>query len=213
MKTWLLHATIYRSLRSAQIPGQGASSHPAYDALVDQTAGLRERKKQATREALHRAALRLTGERGLDQVTVEAIADAVGVSRRTFSNYFSGKEEALLHGEQMRMRLLVEIVGARPAAETCWTALTAAAGEFITRVAAEYPGWRAEVCTIRAEPAVLARQLAVHAEMERDLAAELVRRMPATADADLRARLVAGGFLATRRVTLRRKIIRAVRTA
>ena len=171
---------------------------------MDQTAGLRERKKQATREALHRATLRLTGERGLDQVTVEAIADAAGVSRRTFSNYFSGKEEALLHGEQVRMRLLVEVVRARPAEETYWTALTGAVGEFTARVAAEHPRWREEVRTIRAEPALLARQVAVHAEMERDLAAELVRRMPATADAELRARLAAGVFLTTLRITLRR---------
>jgi len=178
-------------------------SQPGYHAVVDQPAGLRERKKQATREALHRAALRLVRERGLDQVTVEAIADAAGVSRRTFSNYFSSKEEALLHGEQMRMRLLVEIVHARPADETYWAALIGAVGEFTARVGVEHPGWREEIRPIRGEPAALARQVAVHAEMERELAAELVRRMPAGPDAELRARLMAGVFLTTLRITLR----------
>ena len=35
-------------------------------------------------------------ERGLTEVTVEAIVDAAEVSRRTFSNYFANKEDALL---------------------------------------------------------------------------------------------------------------------
>lgn len=58
--------------------------------------GLRERKKRATRQALGEAALRLAGDRGLEHLTVEDISDAAGVSTRTFFNYFSGKEEAII---------------------------------------------------------------------------------------------------------------------
>ena len=54
----------------------------------------RERKKQATREALADAAWKLATEVGPERVRVDEIAAAAGVSPRTFNNYFASREEA-----------------------------------------------------------------------------------------------------------------------
>jgi AcrR family transcriptional regulator len=59
-------------------------------------AGLRERKKRERREALIDAAQTLVLERGLDEVTVEDICASIGVSTRTFFNYFASKDDAVL---------------------------------------------------------------------------------------------------------------------
>lgn len=61
----------------------------------EQPDGLRERKKLATRRALQRAALALAATEGPD-TTVERICEQADVSPRTFFNYFSSKEEALV---------------------------------------------------------------------------------------------------------------------
>ena len=58
--------------------------------------GLRERKKRERGQALRRAAIDLALEKGYHNVTVEDICERCAVSRRTFFNYYSSKEEALL---------------------------------------------------------------------------------------------------------------------
>lgn len=61
-----------------------------------QKSGLRERKKRARHDALVDATHALVRDQGLDAVTVEAICERVGVSPRTFFNYFASKEDAVL---------------------------------------------------------------------------------------------------------------------
>jgi len=78
--------------------------------------GLRERKKQATRKALREAALRLALERGPDNVRVDDIADAAGVSPRTYNNYFSSREQAIVAAVTAeRDARIAAAVAARPA--------------------------------------------------------------------------------------------------
>jgi AcrR family transcriptional regulator len=58
--------------------------------------GLRERKKQQTRTAIHEAALHLIDEHGLEATTIEQICHAADVSSRTFFNYYPSKAAAAL---------------------------------------------------------------------------------------------------------------------
>ena len=56
---------------------------------------LRERRRRETASALTAAARRLTTERGFTGFTVDELCTEVGVSRRTFFNYFASKEHAV----------------------------------------------------------------------------------------------------------------------
>ncbi|MBE3639043.1 TetR/AcrR family transcriptional regulator [Mangrovicoccus algicola] len=58
------------------------------------TVPLRERRRRETAREIQLATLRLAAERGLERVTTEAIAEAVGISPRTFFNYYTNKESA-----------------------------------------------------------------------------------------------------------------------
>lgn len=80
--------------------------------------GLREAKRRTTAHTLSRTAFELTCARGLDGFTLEELAEHAGVSRRTFANYFSCKEEAVtaLAIEQLRdgINTLPELPAATP---------------------------------------------------------------------------------------------------
>jgi AcrR family transcriptional regulator len=163
--------------------------------------GLRERKKAATRQALHEAALRLAVAHGADKITVEAVADEAGVSRRTFSNYFANKEEALLHGEQRRVATVIDLVRGRPADEDAWTALSRAADEYYEQLGELDPQWMAQLRLLRNQPTLLAQQVNMFATMERGIAAAVEPRIGG-AGAELSARLMAGTFMTATRVAM-----------
>src|SRR5260370_37011803 len=98
---------------------------PARAAAADsdhEPSGLRERKKVATRHALGVAAMRLAMDRGLDNVLVEDIAEAAGVSTRTFNNYFTSKYEAICALGFDRAMRIGSALSERPSSETIWAA-------------------------------------------------------------------------------------------
>src|SRR5215472_15533661 len=85
--------------------------------------GLRERKKQRTRQALVDAAMRLYRERGLEGVTVAEIAREADVAPRTFFGYFDSKEDVFLGRGDERLERLVRAIRDRDRAEPILSAV------------------------------------------------------------------------------------------
>ena len=140
--------------------------------------GLRERKKQATRDALSWAALRLAVERGLDNVLVEDIAAAAGVSPRTFNNYFSSKYEAISSRASDRIFRVGQALLDRPADEPLWDAITTA----VLEVHAEAttvppPEWLAGLRPVLSSPALAGELLKTYAKMQQALVAAVADRL------------------------------------
>jgi AcrR family transcriptional regulator len=160
--------------------------------------GLRERKKLATREALSVAALRLALEHGPDNVRVDDIADAAGVSPRTYNNYFSSREQAIVAAVTAERALrIAAALRARPATEPLERAV-------IDTVVEQYTGEPAgEALTmITTTPRLRAEFIDAASAIQSPLAAALADRIgdpePLTAD------VLAAAISAAIRVALQR---------
>jgi len=76
--------------------------------------GLRQRTRDAVRDQIAEVALVMFDDQGFDETTVDQIADAVGISSRSFFRYFASKEDVVLgdpmiHGEPVRQRLALAL--------------------------------------------------------------------------------------------------------
>src|SRR5882672_11063018 len=79
--------------------------------------GLRERKKQRTRETIARAAHKLFAERGYHATTLPDIAEAADVSTRTIFAYFPSKEDILFSDFPVMKEALTQALAERPEGE------------------------------------------------------------------------------------------------
>lgn len=90
------------------------------------TPTLRERTRRAVHAEITDTALRLFAEQGFDATTVDQIAKAAGISRRSFFHYFGSKEDVVLGDLEALGRRVRDALEARPATEPAWDALRAA---------------------------------------------------------------------------------------
>lgn len=99
-------------------------------AQVQKRPPLREQNQLATRRAIADAAIQL-GMRngGLEEIRTTDIAEAAGVSPRTFNNYFANKYEAVTYRYVERMRYAAEVLRQRPVDEPLWDSIRAAVRE------------------------------------------------------------------------------------
>jgi AcrR family transcriptional regulator len=85
--------------------------------------GLRERKKQRTREQIVEAAMALFAERGYHATTIADIATAANVAPRTFFTYFPSKEAVVFHNLDRDLESLASALRHRLPGETAFDAL------------------------------------------------------------------------------------------
>jgi AcrR family transcriptional regulator len=158
--------------------------------------GLRERKKTQTRIDLSWAAVRLVVELGFDHVRVEDIAEAAGVSVRTFRNYFATKADAVADRHRERMLQIAEELRGRPAEEPLWTALEAAvrARFALGQDERDHPdrAWAQGVRLMVEDPALQGAFQKANAEAREALAVAVGRRTGTDPAVDLYPDLVAG---------------------
>ena len=156
--------------------------------------GLRERKKQRTREALTDAACALFARHGVENTTVEQIAAAVDISPRTFFRYFSSKEDVAVSVLDQQVTEVIRALEARPPEESVLTALRRAVVDTV-RVHEDAADGETRLQGARA---LLLRSPAVHAASlhrgvlrSRELARVLAVRMGVEPARDGRPQLVA----------------------
>jgi AcrR family transcriptional regulator len=75
--------------------------------------GLRERRKQQTRQAISDVATSLFITRGFDAVTISQVAEAAGVAKMTVTNYFSRKEDLVFDRAEAIVRSLADAIATR----------------------------------------------------------------------------------------------------
>src|SRR6266542_2870663 len=84
---------------------------------------VRERTRRAVRGELAQLAVSLFVEKGYDETTIDDLAAAAGMSKRTFFRYFASKEELVMGKYEYFGEQLAEDLAARPAGEPIWVSL------------------------------------------------------------------------------------------
>ena len=158
---------------------------------------LRERTRHAARQQVVDVALALFSERGFEVTTIDEVARAAGISRRTFFRYFGTKEDLVLGDSDEQCRLLVAALQARPPDEDPWTALRRAA-EALPEAQAGPERVRAVAELISTSASLEARHLQKHATWQEALVPLVARRMGlgAAPVPDVRAAAVVASALA-----------------
>ncbi|MGW1225970.1 acyl-CoA-like ligand-binding transcription factor [Streptomyces sp. NPDC001478] len=157
----------------------------------DPALGLRERKKRATRDALADMALHMAADRGIEHVTVEAVTDAVGVSVRTFFNYFPCLDDAITRPVQENAERTRRAVLNAPDHLTALEALSEALAQEFAQIEAGHERWELQIAVLKRNPSLLPAFLAAQGADERALVGVVAERLGLDPETDLQPRLLA----------------------
>jgi AcrR family transcriptional regulator len=155
------------------------------------TLGLRERKKQQTRDRIAREALQLFAKRGYDETTLADIAAAADVAPRTIFAYFDSKEDIVLCKELTFLDMLKRKLDERPPGTTTVDALR----EFLSAI--EPPDEQAKLRKqiLQSNPSLEMSMRARLGQLEPMLAESIATDLGADPD-DIRPLLVAASMTA-----------------
>jgi AcrR family transcriptional regulator len=167
---------------------------------AERAEGLRERKRRETHQRIIDKGLKLFVKHGYAGTTLDAIAAAAGISRRTFFYYFKSKEDVLLAAHDSGFRKAL-----RPAmlVESSDQAPLAAVQKCLIRIASRYETRESIVFDrlMQSTEALRARKEAVFVEAEQILLEAMCELWPTPARRD-GLRLVAMVAMGTLRLAL-----------
>lgn len=175
-------------------PPGTAAPEPVCATSDTATPSRREANKARTRAALVAAVYDLVETDGVDALTAERVADAAGISRRTFFNYFSSVDALIAAGADEVLDRVRATLDAQPDGAPLPDAMEAVLrGIFTVELLAEATrSWR----IVERIPAARRYALEAHAERVNDFAFDWVRRRLDT-DADPLPRMVCTAVLLT----------------
>jgi AcrR family transcriptional regulator len=160
--------------------------------------GLRERTRLAVRAELANAAIDLFLVQGFEATTVDQIATAAGLSRRSFFRYFASKDDVLVDPLSAAGAMIADDVRTRPTGEPPWLVMRRGFDGLVEMITAEHRGLpmtRLMFETASLHASLLERQ----ASWRSDIATALLPRMPTrlpAADRNLRADALSGAAIA-----------------
>lgn len=175
----------------------GAAATEAADASsAAERPGLRERKKQRTRETIASVALELFDRQGFRATTIAQIADVADVSPRTVSAYFPAKEDLLFPHRHEAFERLRERLLQRAEGELAADALRAWIDDNFAEIEGKHghEDERKRRRVVDSDEALLAWERGVMAEGEAVLAAAIAQDLGVAPD-DISAQLAAAATI------------------
>lgn len=146
---------------------------------VTEQDSLRVRKQNATRSALHAAAVELVYAESLEKVTTAQIAEAAGVSPRTFFNYYDTKEDAIigLSDQTLNPERLTEYVAECPLGDSPLEDVSALMRSVYSRIGGDAVDKDKRKAILRRYPMLVRRNVEIARGIEMHLAEQIADRV------------------------------------
>lgn len=164
---------------------------------------LRERKKAKVRDSLIQVSMKLFIEKGFEETTVDEIAEAAEVSRRSFFRYFPSKDLVVFPHQDIYLEYFRRLLAENRGQETAMDAIRRATMTMAEQYHAAREDHLIQQRIIQKSPTLIARGDKMDEDWEAIIAAELIARRGDSGMTDRRARFLAGAIMGLFKVILR----------